>query len=90
MTPAASPRRYAAVFPGGASLPADHEFTAYFDSGGDRYRRIVLGILARESYVHPLTILSTLPSAGVGALRRWNSSMPFQPNRPDRDAVVAL
>ena len=28
---------------------------------------IVLGVLC-ESYVHPLTILSTLPSAGVGAL----------------------
>ncbi len=28
---------------------------------------IVLGMLY-ESYVHPLTILSTLPSAGVGAL----------------------
>jgi multidrug efflux pump len=28
---------------------------------------IVLGILY-ESYVHPLTILSTLPSAGIGAL----------------------
>src|SRR5205807_1566711 len=28
---------------------------------------IILGILY-ESYVHPLTILSTLPSAGVGAL----------------------
>ena len=28
---------------------------------------VVLGILY-ESYVHPLTILSTLPSAGVGAL----------------------
>ena len=27
---------------------------------------IVLGVLY-ESYVHPLTILSTLPSAGVGA-----------------------
>ena len=23
-----------------------------------------------ESYIHPLTILSTLPSAGVGASRR--------------------
>ena len=36
---------------------------------------IVLGILY-ESYIHPLTILSTLPSAGVGALARvdavWN------------------
>jgi HAE1 family hydrophobic/amphiphilic exporter-1 len=33
---------------------------------------IVLGILY-ESYIHPLTILSTLPSAGVGALLalRW-------------------
>src|SRR2546421_205445 len=29
---------------------------------------IVLGVLY-ESYIHPLTILSTLPSAGVGALR---------------------
>ncbi|MFP3617608.1 efflux RND transporter permease subunit, partial [Paraburkholderia sp. SIMBA_050] len=28
---------------------------------------IVLGILY-ESYIHPITILSTLPSAGVGAL----------------------
>src|SRR5205085_10059323 len=28
---------------------------------------IVLGVLY-ESYVHPVTILSTLPSAGVGAL----------------------
>ena len=28
---------------------------------------LILGILY-ESYIHPLTILSTLPSAGVGAL----------------------
>jgi multidrug efflux pump len=28
---------------------------------------IVLGVLY-ESYVHPITILSTLPSAGVGAV----------------------
>jgi multidrug efflux pump len=28
---------------------------------------IVLGVLY-EGYIHPLTILSTLPSAGVGAL----------------------
>ena len=28
---------------------------------------IVLGVLY-ESYIHPMTILSTLPSAGVGAL----------------------
>ena len=31
---------------------------------------IVLGMLY-ESYVHPLTILSTLPSAGVGAVWRF-------------------
>ena len=30
---------------------------------------LILGMLY-ESYIHPLTILSTLPSAGVGALRR--------------------
>ena len=28
---------------------------------------VVLGVLY-ESYIHPITILSTLPSAGVGAL----------------------
>ena len=28
---------------------------------------IVLGVLY-ESYIHPITILSTLPSAGVGAI----------------------
>ena len=28
---------------------------------------IVLGVLY-ESYIHPITILSTLPSAGVGAM----------------------
>ena len=30
---------------------------------------IVLGVLY-ESYIHPMTILSTLPSAGVGAFSR--------------------
>ena len=30
---------------------------------------IVLGILY-ESYIHPITILSTLPSAGIGAVLR--------------------
>jgi len=33
---------------------------------------IVLGMLY-ESYIHPLTILSTLPSAGVGALLALNA-----------------
>ncbi|WP_127957825.1 multidrug efflux RND transporter permease subunit MdtC [Serratia microhaemolytica] len=38
---------------------------------------IVLGMLY-ESYIHPLTILSTLPSAGVGALLALNMfSAPF-------------
>ncbi len=37
---------------------------------------IVLGILY-ESYVHPLTILSTLPSAGVGALALELFNAPF-------------
>jgi multidrug efflux pump len=34
---------------------------------------IVLGVLY-ESYIHPITILSTLPSAGVGALLALNSA----------------
>ena len=44
---------------------------------------IVLGVLY-ESYVHPLTILSTLPSAGVGALL----ALQVLEHRvqPDRDA----
>ena len=38
---------------------------------------IVLGVLY-ESYIHPLTILSTLPSAGVGALLAlWICGMDF-------------
>jgi multidrug efflux pump len=38
---------------------------------------IVLGVLY-ESYVHPLTILSTLPGAGVGALiALWGCGMEF-------------
>ena len=42
---------------------------------------IVLGVLY-ESYIHPITILSTLPSAGVGALlaliffTRTSASLP--------------
>ena len=34
---------------------------------------IVLGVLY-ESYIHPITILSTLPSAGVGALLALSSA----------------
>ena len=44
---------------------------------------IVLGILY-ESYVHPLTILSTLPSAGVERCWRWSCSMPRSANCADR------
>ncbi len=33
---------------------------------------VILGVLY-ESFIHPLTILSTLPSAGVGALLALNS-----------------
>ena len=40
---------------------------------------IVLGVLY-ESYIHPLTILSTLPSAGVGALL----ALLALPHRADR------
>ena len=38
---------------------------------------LVLGILY-ESYIHPITILSTLPSAGVGALLALHA----HPHRP--------
>ena len=41
---------------------------------------IVLGVLY-ESYIHPITILSTLPSAGVGAL----VALLMLPHRPERD-----
>jgi len=38
------------------------------DSGRTSHRvYIVLGVLY-ESYIHPITIISSLPSAGVGAL----------------------
>ena len=44
---------------------------------------IVLGVLY-ESYVHPLTILSTLPSAGVGALLALELfGAPVQPDCAD-------
>jgi multidrug efflux pump len=50
-----------------AGVPADHELAGDFDSGRHRHGLYRAGVLY-ESYVHPLTILSTLPSAGVGAL----------------------
>ncbi len=45
---------------------------------------ILLGVLY-ESYIHPITILSTLPSAGVGAiLALMLFHTEFQHHRPDR------
>jgi multidrug efflux pump len=41
--------------------------TSCADPGRDRHVYIVLGVLY-ESFIHPITILSTLPSAGIGAL----------------------
>ena len=46
---------------------------------------IVLGVLY-ESYIHPLTILSTLPSAGVGAILALAAlSSGFERHRSDRN-----
>jgi hypothetical protein len=44
---------------------------------------IVLGVLY-ESYIHPVTILSTLPSAGVGALLALLAGAPSWACRHDR------
>ena len=45
---------------------------------------LILGMLY-ESYIHPLTILSTLPSAGVGALLILMAvRLRLQPDRADR------
>ena len=52
----------------GAGVPGLAGHRAHPDRRGDLLTvYIVLGMLY-ESYVHPITILSTLPSAGVGAL----------------------
>jgi multidrug efflux pump len=48
---------------------------------------IVLGVLY-ESYVHPLTILSTLPSAGVGAAGAGAVRRAVQPDRAHRDHAI--
>ncbi len=49
---------------------------------------LILGILY-ESYIHPLTILSTLPSAGVGALAILMAvRIRLQPDRADRHHPV--
>jgi multidrug efflux pump len=59
---------FRAEFPGdrrGLSIVARQRRVAYLAAVVTVY--IVLGVLY-ESYIHPLTILSTLPSAGIGAL----------------------
>ena len=48
-------------------VPEFARIRAIADSGGVVTVYIVLGVLY-ESYIHPMTILSTLPSAGVGAI----------------------
>ena len=69
---------------GGRARPAARACTRDFQGAAQAFREslasepllilaalitvyIVLGVLY-ESYIHPITILSTLPSAGVGAL----------------------
>src|SRR5205814_567381 len=47
---------------------------------------IVLGVLY-ESFIHPITILSTLPSAGVGALL---ATMLFRPDLSVMDILGIL
>ena len=44
---------------------------------------VVLGVLY-ESYIHPITILSTLPSAGVGAL------LALLLDRPDLSLIAVI
>ncbi len=49
---------------------------------------IVLGMLY-ESYIHPITILSTLPSAGIGALLALKiANVEFSLDRHDRRAAA--
>ena len=48
---------------------------------------IVLGMLY-ESFIHPLTILSTLPSAGVGALIALALLTAGSDFDPHREAVL--
>ena len=62
---------------------------------------IILGVLY-ESYIHPLTILSTLPSAGVGALLMlmifkidlsviaWSASAADPKSTNERDMMIEL
>ena len=46
---------------------------------------IVLGVLY-ESYIHPITILSTLPSAGVGAIARA-AALPARTSASSRSSA---
>ncbi len=69
MTQLGVPRRYAAVFPNGASVPADHEFAAYLDSGGDRYRLPLCCDTVRK--LRPSADHSLPATAGAGRFWRW-------------------
>jgi len=64
----AAPSTLAGTFQGSAQAFQDSLATEpYLIAAAIMAVYIILGVLY-ESYVHPLTILSTLPSAGVGAL----------------------
>src|SRR5262249_17222170 len=56
----------ALVLQGGAVEPV--ETYGHFTPGSARSLTGKMGTRPYESYIHPVTILSTLPSAGVGAL----------------------
>ncbi len=68
-------RRCAAVLPEQRKCSRRHELTGDPDYRRHRHGIYRTGILY-ESYVHPLTILSTLPSAGSERCWRWSCSMP--------------
>ncbi len=58
----------------GRGIPEFALKRALADPGGIITVYIVLGVLY-ESYIHPITILSTLPSAGVGAILALRSAI---------------
>ncbi len=77
----------AAVLPERRRCPGDDELTGDSDYRSHRHGLFVLGILY-ESYVHPLTILSTLPRRALERCWRWSCSMPRSAYRPDRDHAI--
>ena len=68
-----------------AGVPGFADHRAAADPGGAGRVYIILGMLY-ESFIHPLTILSTLPSAGLGRARDADAvRLRVQPDRADRD-----